>query len=156
MTQRTPILLMLAALLAMLALVVCQPIPVPASPPASTRPTSSSAVVERAERRHGLPAGSLAQVWSMECSRQTVPGPACRNKPGERGAFQMTRLAAQDVGCDWNLLGQPGNFAYEAGCAAAYLKRQWRRCGDIRRAQGAFNLGRCSSASRYAREVARR
>lgn len=127
-------------------------------------PRSPQEIVAHAESRHGLPPGALSQVWSVECSRQTVPGPACRNHRYERGAFQMTEAAAIDVGCEWKALGEPGNFAYEADCGAAYLSRLLRLCGDIAKAQGAYNAGsrpdglgpKCIAHSRYARKVAKR
>jgi hypothetical protein len=118
----------------------------------NARAAEPSGIVQALDARYALN-GALDRAWVRECSGQTVPGRACGNHRiggrwvGERGAFQMTRSAARHsaVRCEHRRLGQPGQFGYEAECAARYLRYWIGRYGDQAQGEIAYVRGFCSS-----------
>ena len=137
------------ALILALALVwFCQP-----AQAAENTQSANPEIVARLEARYGLP-GALDRAWARECSRQEIGDSKwCRNhgvsrrSVGERGSFQMTRSAAEHswTRCDYRRLGRPGEFAYEAECAARYLLYWTIRCGSQHRGEIAYVRGFCTS-----------
>ena len=153
----------LTNILLLLLLIQCSPHPVRAGPPSAKTmgPPSPSAIVAAAAHRHGIPTGYLEEIWREECSNFRIRERRCRNlSTGERGAFQMRKIAADEIGCNWSALGTPGAFSYEADCAARYLVYEEARCRTVRingytswdLAQGAYNSHRCK-ATRYVKRI---
>lgn len=151
---------MALGLLTLALMQCCWPVPAPAMRPdvmAPPSPLTPAEIVAELEQRYNLP-GALDRAWARECSRQQIgDSKYCRNHAvtgfsvGERGAFQMTRSAAEhsSVRCSHRRLGV-GDFAYEAECAAKYLLYWTIRCGDQQRGEIAYVRGFCATASRAA------
>ena len=109
----------------------------PFLPPRPTAPKPHQIVLEYAEQ-YRVPASLALGIWTAEASRRTHPPDG---RLGERGAFQVSRGAAKDAGCDWS---KAREFRESVRCGLNFLVEAKRRCrSDWRAAAHYYNRGRC-------------
>lgn len=123
--------------------------PLQKQPPSHSTPRE---YVELQARQYGVPVPLAMAVWQMEASlRVKVP----RGRAGERSAFQVTRDAALDMGCNWSRLDR---FRVGVNCGMRYLARKIRECGRLTHAAHAYNTGHCPRKGKvwgYGQDVGR-
>ena len=109
------------------------------APPRTVYPVvfeqSPIGILTRLAERHGVPLANVLAIWQMEASKRLRPP---NGEVGERGAFQVTKDVAADLGCPWDW-----DFEHSAECGIRYYKIGLQRCRDERRAGEFYNSGRC-------------
>lgn len=94
-------------------------------------------------RLNGVPAPLAMSLWDKEASLRSNPPRGIKNgKPIARGAFQVTKAAAKDAGCEsmWPYMDK---FGISVTCGMRYLAMKVKACGRPTLAAHAYYTGHC-------------
>ena len=118
-------------------------------------PSPTEFVINTA-RLNNVPPSLALSIWEIEASLRSNPPRGIKNgKPIARGAFQVTRAAAKDAGCEsmWPYMDK---FGVSVTCGMRYLAMKLKACGRPTLAAHAFYTGHCPRGGKiwgYAQDV---
>ena len=112
------------------------------------RKFNAAGYVRAQARQYGVPVPIAFSVWEMEASMRTkVPDGIKNGVPIARGAWQVTRDAAYDVGCAsrWRYMR---SFRVSVNCGMRYLALSIKLCESPIRGSHRYYHGSCPKAGK--------